>query len=71
MARQADWAGRGVDVSLAQRINAWMAPFFSQPVPDVQRQEQQQRETTRLLRQLRAELLLMRRWRNDDREGRQ
>lgn len=56
-------------MSLVQRLGDWVDSFTTWRVPDVRAMEQQQREADMLLRQLRAELKLMRRWRETERES--
>jgi hypothetical protein len=62
-------------MSLMDYVAAFFEPFHSHRAPPSdseerrRRQEQQSRESVAVLRQLRAELALMRRWRNENESG--
>lgn len=64
-------------MSLANLLTAWIEPFLPHHAAALdaeerkRRQEQQAREAEVLLRQIRAELKLMRRWRDSERDERQ
>lgn len=53
-------------MSLWQHLASWIAPFKSRDTIDTAVVERQTREAETLLRQIRAELRLMRRWREDE-----
>lgn len=69
MANQGGWHGaRGADMSLMDHLTAFFEPFLPRHAPtddDAERrrrQVEQSRQSEALLRQLRAELKLMRLW---------
>jgi hypothetical protein len=70
MATEASWRAGGITVSLTTLLVTVLAPFRPTLHADQWRSEQQERESAVLLRQLRAELMLMRRWRDTEREER-
>jgi hypothetical protein len=61
-------------MNLLAQLSSWIEPFFRRPPPPVDMterlrlQEERRREDERTLRQLRAELELMRRWREGERQ---
>jgi hypothetical protein len=62
-------------MSLIRHLAAFFEPFMSRRAPPIdtedrrRRQELQALESAAVLRQLRAELALMRRWRNENESG--
>lgn len=56
-------------MSLSGLLMSVLAPFRTPPTVDRQRVERQTRESDALLRQLRAELRLMQRWKDDRERG--